>query len=93
MTLDNLPDAFRAHLRVAIIACLMHGPLDFRSLRDATGASDGNLSVQLSNLEKMGYLLSKKEFVCRKSRSTYSLTALGREEFRSYVTLLIKKIV
>ena len=93
MKFNEIPDAFGTRLRLHIIASLMHKSLDFKSLREITGASDGNLSSQLIKLDEMGYLTMEKKFVDRRPQTTYYITERAAEEYKEFVTLLVHQVV
>ena len=99
MTWESVPESFGNRLRVAIMGELCGGAeksggeRDFVRLREATGASDGNLSTQLRRLEEAGYLHAEKCFVGRLPRTSYRATAAGVAAYRAYVTLLVSAIV
>ncbi|UCD39363.1 MAG: transcriptional regulator [Fidelibacterota bacterium] len=57
---------------------------DFVFLVRQTDLTWGNLSAHISKLEAAGYVEVKKEFVGKKPHTMLSLTADGREAFRSY---------
>lgn len=61
---------------------------EFRYLRDAVGATDGNLGTHLGKLESAGYVDVTKLFVDKKPVSRYSLTTEGRTAFRAYLSRL-----
>lgn len=88
MELSQIPSAFQSRLRLAVVAALLTGPKNFRTLQDLTGATPGNLGKQLEQLEGEGFLASKKEFVGRRPNTTYRLLPYGREQFTQYVALL-----
>lgn len=88
MELSQIPSAFQSRLRLAVVAALLTGPKNFRTLQDHTGATPGNLGKQLEQLEGEGFLASKKEFVGRRPNTTYRLLPYGREQFTQYVALL-----
>lgn len=88
MELSQIPAAFQSRLRLAVVAALLTGPKNFRTLQDLTGATPGNLGKQLEQLEGEGFLASKKEFVGRRPNTTYRLLPYGREQFAQYVALL-----
>lgn len=90
---DTLPDAFGNRLRIALLALLMGGDRDFVELRKKTGASDGNLSVQLGNLEADGYIQKERGFADHKTRSTYRLTMQGKNAYRCFATLIVQSIL
>lgn len=95
MVWESVPESFGNRLRVAIMGelCREGDSRDFVSLREATGASDGNLSTQLRRLEEAGYLHAEKRFVGRLPRTSYRATAAGIAAYRAYVTLLVSAIV
>jgi len=66
----------------------MTGEKTFREVREITGATDGNLSVQMSNMEKNGYIEVHKDFFNKKPRTRYILTEKGKKEFIEYVNTL-----
>ena len=88
MKFDSIPEAFKTKLRVAIMAALYSGPKDFNTLKQVTSATDGNLSVQLSKLEELGYVTSMKTIVNKKSYTEYCATDIGRSNFYEYVEFL-----
>ena len=88
MELSQIPSAFQSRLRLAVVAALLTGPKNFRTLQDLTGATPGTLGKQLEQLEGEGFLASKKEFVGRRPNTTYRLLPYGREQFAQYVALL-----
>ena len=57
----------------------------FPELKRQTGASDGNLSVNLRKLEDAGYVSIEKRFVDRKPQTRASLTASGRKAWLAYL--------
>ena len=57
---------------------------DFVFLQGVTGLSKGNLSVQLTNLERAGLIAIAKEIVERKMRTTVSLSKRGADEIDEY---------
>lgn len=92
MNINSIPDIFQSKLRIAIVSCLMTGEKTFKEVKEITGASDGNLSVQISRLEENGYVIIHKDFFNNKPRTKYKLTAKGKTEFIDYVNTLEKVI-
>ncbi len=92
MNYDNIPEALQTKLRVSILAAIYNGEKDFNTLKDILKTTDGNLSVQLTKLEKFNCLTVIKTISGRKSRTLYSITAYGKEVFSEYVDLLTKSI-
>lgn len=79
---------FQSKLRLMIISALIKENCSFNQLKQITGASDGNLSVQISKLSEAEYVTVQKEFAGKKPLTTCQLTETGREAFRQYVELL-----
>lgn len=66
----------------------MTGEKTFREVKEITGATDGNISVQMSKMEDYGYVKVYKDFFKNKSRTRYTLTKKGESEFVDYVNTL-----
>ena len=87
--LKPLNPLLHSELRLAIVSILLGvESADFVYLRKQTGATAGNLSVQLEKLNKAGYIDVEKGFNGKMPRTTCSLTELGREAFAEYVEAL-----
>ena len=61
---------------------------DFVYLREATGATAGNLSVQLDKLSEAGYITVEKGFAGKKPRTVCRITDVGKKAFAEYVEAL-----
>lgn len=88
MEMNEIPEIFQSKLRLMIISALIKQPCSFSALKQLTGATDGNLSVQITKLSDAGYITVNKEFSEKKPLTTCALTPLGRDSFRQYVELL-----
>lgn len=85
----QLDPLLHAQLRLSIISLLVGlVEADFVYLKEKTGASSGNLSVQIDKLSEAGYIKVEKENAGRSSRTTCSLTPLGRKAFEEYIKIL-----
>lgn len=62
--------------------------IDFVSLRDLLGLTDGNLSRHLATLEQAGYIKIEKTFEGRKPRSWISATRAGRKALAQEIAAL-----
>ena len=61
------------------------GSADFMYLCQITDSTRGNVSTQITTLKDAGYIeVSKSGVLGRFSRTTCSITALGREALRAY---------
>ena len=61
---------------------------DFTYLKKQTGATSGNLSVQIDKLTAAGYITVEKGFKGKMPRTTCQITPTGQEAFRGYVNAL-----
>jgi DNA-binding MarR family transcriptional regulator len=61
---------------------------DFTHIKEKTGATAGNLSVQIDKLEKAKYIKVKKSFKGKRPLTTCSITPIGLEAFEKYVNHL-----
>ena len=80
-----------SELRLAIISLLAGvDEADFSYLKEQTGASAGNLSVQIDKLTSAGYIAVEKGFRGKMPRTVCRLTPTGTDAFRAYVKALKK---
>ena len=93
---QNQPPMFRelnpllhSELRLAVMSILISvESADFVYLRERTGATAGNLSVQIDKLQKAGYITVTKGFKGRMPCTTCAVTAEGSAAFAEYVDAL-----
>lgn len=82
----KLDSLLHSELRLAVISVLVNlEEADFVYLREATGATAGNLSVQLDKLSEAGYISIEKTFEGKKPRTVCRITSVGLNAFDSYV--------
>lgn len=82
----TLDDVIHSRIRLAVMAILASADdAEFTYLRDAVGATDGNLSTHMSRLADAGYVEVEKRFVDNKPMTRYRLSEEGRRAFRAYV--------
>jgi DNA-binding MarR family transcriptional regulator len=92
-TIDKLNKAFESRIRLGIMSALMvNDAIDFLELRELLDITDGNLASHISALEKLDYLAVKKEFIGKKTRTSYMVTNLGRKEFNHHLNGLEKLV-
>ena len=85
----KLDPLLHSELRLAIVALLANlDEADFVYIREKTGATAGNLSVQLDKLSEAGYIKVEKSFSGKKTRTACSLTEQGRKAFSDYIEAL-----
>lgn len=89
--LNNLDKAFENKVRLGIMSVLMvNDKIDFISLKDLLGVTDGNLASHLKNLEKKEYITFEKDFVDRKPNTTYMATGAGKSAFKAHIIAIEK---
>ena len=85
----NLDPLLHSQLRLAIMSLLLNTEeAEFTYLKNETGATQGNLSVQLNKLYDAGYIEIKKQFRKNYPLTTCRITPLGVEKFKAYVDAL-----
>jgi len=90
---QGLDDVIHGKLRLAAMSYLSAvEDSSFTELRERTGASDGNLSVQLRKLEEAGYVAQTKQFVDRRPHTRVRMTAQGRKAWIAYLDALREMI-
>ena len=65
---------------------------DFVYLREHTGATAGNLSVQIDKLQKAGYIEIEKTFKGKMPRTVCRITTAGTDAFEEYVKAISEYI-
>ena len=85
----ELDPLLHSQLRLSIISMLVGvKEAEFTFVKEKTGATSGNLSVQVSKLEEAGYIKVKKDFNNNYPRTTLSITQKGVRAFEQYVNNL-----
>lgn len=85
----ELDPLLHSELRLAVMSLLLGvESADFVYLREQTGATAGNLSVQLDKLAKAGYIAIEKGFRGKMPRTVCRMTDTGRDAFAEYVDAL-----
>ncbi|WP_421872850.1 winged helix-turn-helix domain-containing protein [Marinoscillum sp.] len=78
-----------SQLRLAVVSLLLGvESAEFTFIKDKTGATAGNLSVQLDKLSEAGYIQVEKSFKGKKPVTTCKITKQGIEAFEDYVNAL-----
>lgn len=85
----KLDPLLHSELRLAVISLLVNlEEADFVYLREATGATAGNLSVQIDKLTNAGYISVEKGFKGKKPQTICRITDAGLKAFEEYVQAL-----
>ncbi|HLP20979.1 MAG TPA: transcriptional regulator, partial [Chitinophagales bacterium] len=85
--------SFENRIRLGIMSALMvNDAIDFLTLKELLDVTDGNLASHITALEKIDYIAVKKEFVGKKTKTSYLATSLGRKEFIMHLNALEKLV-
>ena len=85
----KLDPILHSELRLAVISLLAGvESADFTYIKQQTGATAGNLSIQIDKLSAAGYITVEKGFKGKMPRTTCTLTPSGLEAFRNYIDAL-----
>ena len=85
----NLDQLLHSQLRLAIISILMNtDAAEFTFIKEQTGSTSGNLSIQITKLKEAGYISVEKKFNNNYPQTLCRITELGRERFEEYVIAL-----
>ena len=86
MAFAPLDPLLHNQLRLAVVSLLVGvEAAEFTFILERTGATRGNLSVQLTKLKEAGYITVKKGFRDNYPLTTCSLSAKGLKAFERYV--------
>ena len=84
-----LDPLLHAELRLAIMSLLISAEeAEFPYIKEQTGATAGNLSVQVDKLSNAGYIEVKKTFKGKRPCTICRITEKGRKAFEQYVEAL-----
>jgi DNA-binding MarR family transcriptional regulator len=87
--INKLNKAFENRVRLGIMSVLMvNDAMDFNTMKELLDLTDGNLASHITALEKEGYVHVKKEFVGKKTMTTYSATRVGVKAFNEHLDAL-----
>ncbi len=90
---NDLDPLLHSQLRLSIISILMSvEEANFNFIKETTGATSGNISVQIKKLQQAGYIQVKKTFKDNYPNTSASITPEGKEAFETYVQNLKKYI-
>lgn len=73
-------------------ALAVNDMLDFNSLKEYLGITDGNLASHIKALEKEAFLGVEKSFVGKKPNTRYFITNDGKKAFNNHLEALEKFI-
>jgi len=85
----ELDPLLHSQLRLAVMSLLISAEeADFVFLKDKTGATSGNLSVQIDKLNEAGYISVTKTFKGKMPCTICKITKKGVTAFEDYVKAL-----
>jgi DNA-binding transcriptional ArsR family regulator len=89
MAFNDLDPILHSQLRLAVVSLLVGvQSAEFTFIKDKTGATAGNLSVQLNKLKEAGYIDIEKRFHNNYPQTLCKLTPQGLRAFEKYVEAL-----
>lgn len=95
--IENINKLLESKVRLGIMSMLVvNDNMDFNSLKQMLGVTDGNLASHISALEKSKYIKVNKTFIGKKPNTSYSVTAPGKKAFNEHLDALeqlIKKSI
>ena len=85
----ELDPILHSQLRLAVVSILVSViEAEFTFLKQKTGSTAGNLSVQLEKLSTEGYISIEKSFRNKRPLTTCRITPKGVLQFESYVNAI-----
>ena len=84
-----LDPLLHSELRLAVMSLLISAEeAEFPYIKEQTGATAGNLSVQIDKLSSAGYIEVEKTFKGKRPCTICRITDKGRQAFETYVEAL-----
>ena len=85
----DLDPLLHSQLRLGVISLLVSvEEAEFTYIKEKTGATAGNLSVQIDKLQKAGYIEVDKGYKGKYPLTTCKITKDGLKAFQTYVSNL-----
>jgi len=85
----DLDPILHSQLRLAVMSLLIGvKEAEFTFIKEKTGATAGNLSVQVQKLKDAGYIEVTKQFKDNYPQTTCKVTPQGIDAFEAYVKTL-----
>lgn len=89
--IEQLNKAFDNRVRLGIMSILLvNDEVEFIEMKERLELTDGNLASHINALEKLEYVIVKKEFVGKKTKTTYKVSVLGKKAFQDHIKALEK---
>jgi len=85
----ELDPILHSQLRLAVVSLLIGSEAaEFTYIREQTGATAGNLSIQITRLKEAGYIDVEKKFRNNYPQTLCRITPVGQQKFSEYVNSL-----
>ena len=89
MPFQPLDPLLHSELRLAVMSLLISADeAEFPYIKEQTGATAGNLSVQVDKLSEAGYIDVEKTFKGKRPCTICRITPKGHQAFETYVNAL-----
>jgi DNA-binding HxlR family transcriptional regulator len=87
--ISKINKVFENKIRLGIMAALIvNKKLDFNQLKKLMDVTDGNLSSNITVLEKSGFIEVTKTFINKKTNTSFEITEKGRKSFMEHLNAL-----
>ena len=83
----------RTRLAIMVLLSSSEEELGFNVILEALGLTKGNLSSHMKKLEDQKLIKVKKQFVDRKSNTTFSTSVKGKEALTKYIKQIQSLII
>lgn len=70
--------ALESERKVSLMRELRSDSMTFQDLKTKLGLTDGNLSIHMLKLEKLGLVTCSKSFAGKRTRTEFALTDIGK---------------
>jgi predicted transcriptional regulator len=85
----ELDPILHSQLRLSVVSLLISTEVaEFTYIKEQTGATAGNLSIQITKLKEAGYIEVEKKFSNNYPQTQCRITPFGIQKFKEYVTAL-----
>ena len=71
---------------------MVNDSVDFNTLKELLGVTDGNLASHIKALESEAYIQVEKQFIGKKPNTRYLATIAGKTAFKNHIDALEKLI-
>ncbi|HFS67262.1 MAG TPA: transcriptional regulator [Flavobacteriia bacterium] len=87
--IKNINKVFDNRVRLGIMSALMvNEEINFNTLKELLDVTDGNLASHIKALEKVNYIHIQKQFVGKKTNTTYRVSKTGKTAFQEHLNAL-----